>query len=163
MKKIGILGGGQLGRMMIEESLRLNLHFNILENDANCPCANIADELIVGSLQDEAKIRELAAISDVLTFEIEHVNTEALLKLEKEGKEIIPSPRLLQIIQDKGYQKQFFYDNGIPSGNFVLVDNEQSWKPALTSIQSEKFAAKTRKDGYDGKGVVLLSKKDIIE
>lgn len=149
--------------MMIEESLRLNLHFNILENDANCPCANITDQLIVGSLQDEDKIRELAAISDVLTFEIEHVNTEALLKLEKEGKEIIPSPRLLQIIQDKGYQKQFFYNNGIPSGNFVLVDNEQSWIPALGSIQSEKFAAKTRKDGYDGKGVVLLSKKDIIE
>jgi 5-(carboxyamino)imidazole ribonucleotide synthase len=91
LKKIGILGGGQLGRMMIEESLRLNLHFNILENDANCPCANIADQLIIGSLQDEAKIRELAAISDVLTFEIEHVNTEALLKLEKEGKEIIPT------------------------------------------------------------------------
>ncbi len=163
LKKIGILGGGQLGRMMIEESLRLNLHFNILENDANCPCASIADQLIIGSLQDEAKIRELAEISDVLTFEIEHVNTEALLKLEKEGKEIIPSPRLLQIIQDKGYQKQFFYDNGIPSGNFVLVDNEQSWIPALANIQSEKFAAKTRKDGYDGKGVVLLSKKDIIE
>ena len=107
-KKIGILGGGQLGRMMIEEALRLNLHINVLEADAHCPSAKYAKQFIEGSLQDEAKIRELAEISDVLTFEIEHVNTEALLKLEKEGKEIIPSPRLLQIIQDKGYQKQFF-------------------------------------------------------
>jgi 5-(carboxyamino)imidazole ribonucleotide synthase len=160
--RIGILGGGQLGRMMIEESLRLNLTFNILENDPNCPCANICDKLIVGSLQDEAAIRKLAEISDVLSYEIEHVNTEVLLKLESEGKTIIPSPKVLQIIQDKGLQKQFYLDNNIPTSSFVLVNNKNEWANALGQIKSEKFAAKTRKDGYDGKGVMLLNKSTIL-
>jgi len=160
--RIGILGGGQLGRMMIEESLRLNLTFNILENDPNCPCANICDKLIVGSLQDEAAIRKLAEISDVISYEIEHVNTEVLLKLESEGKTIIPSPKVLQIIQDKGLQKQFYLDNNIPTSSFVLVNNKNEWANALGQIKSEKFAAKTRKDGYDGKGVMLLNKSTIL-
>lgn len=160
--RIGILGGGQLGRMMIEESLRLNLTFNILENDPNCPCANICDELIVGSLQDEEAIRKLADISDVISYEIEHVNTEALLKLEEEGKTIIPSPRVLQIIQDKGLQKQFYQEHQIPTSPFVLVNNKNEWADGLNKIQSEKFAAKTRKDGYDGKGVMLLNKSAIL-
>jgi 5-(carboxyamino)imidazole ribonucleotide synthase len=160
--RIGILGGGQLGRMMIEESLRLNLTFNILENDPNCPCANICDKLIVGSLQDEAAIRKLAEISDVLSYEIEHVNTEVLLKLESEGKTIIPSPKVLQIIQDKGLQKQFYLDNNIPTSSFVLVNNKNEWANALGQIKSEKFAAKTCKDGYDGKGVMLLNKSTIL-
>jgi 5-(carboxyamino)imidazole ribonucleotide synthase len=160
--RIGILGGGQLGRMMIEESLRLNLTFNILENDPNCPCASICDQLIIGSLQDEAAIRKLAETSDVLSYEIEHVNTKALLKLEAEGKTIIPSPKVLQIIQDKGLQKQFFLDHHIPTSAFVLVKNKNEWASALGQINSEKFAAKTRKDGYDGKGVMLLHKSNIL-
>jgi 5-(carboxyamino)imidazole ribonucleotide synthase len=160
--RIGILGGGQLGRMMIEESLRLNLTFNILENDPNCPCANICDQLIIGSLQDEESIRKLASISDVISYEIEHVNTEALLKLEEEGKTIIPSPKVLQIIQDKGLQKQFYLDNNIPTSPFVLVNNKNEWTNALVQINTEKFAAKTRKDGYDGKGVMLLNKSAVL-
>ena len=160
--RIGILGGGQLGRMMIEESLRLNLTFNILENDPNCPCANICDKLIVGSLQDESAIRKLAEISDVLSYEIEHVNTEVLLKLESEGKTIIPSPKVLQIIQDKGLQKQFYLDNNIPTSSFVLANNKKEWANALGQIKTEKFAAKTRKDGYDGKGVMLINKSTIL-
>ena len=90
-KRIGIIGGGQLGRMMIEESLRYNIPFNVLEADPNCPCAPLAQNFIEGSLMDGKKIRELAVVSEVLTYEIEHVNTEALLELESEGKEIIPS------------------------------------------------------------------------
>jgi 5-(carboxyamino)imidazole ribonucleotide synthase len=160
--RIGILGGGQLGRMMIEESLRLNLTFNILENDPNCPCANICDQLIVGSLQDEVAIRKLSEISDVLSYEIEHVNTEALLKLESEGKTIIPSPKVLQIIQDKGLQKQFYLEHNIPTSAFALVNYKNEWANALQQIKSEKFAAKTRKDGYDGKGVMLLNKSSIL-
>ncbi|MCX6187007.1 MAG: 5-(carboxyamino)imidazole ribonucleotide synthase, partial [Bacteroidetes bacterium] len=116
--RIGILGGGQLGRMMIEESLRLNLSIHVLENDINCPCAGICDSLILGSLQDEVAIRKLAEITDVITYEIEHVNTAALLRLEAEGKTIIPSPKILQIIQDKGLQKQFYLNNNIPSSVF---------------------------------------------
>ncbi len=162
-KRIGVIGGGQLGRMLIEESMRLNLHFNVLDADENCPCRKIADTFIHGKLTDEIKIRELAAISDVLTYEIEHVNTEALLKLEEEGKTIIPSPRILQMVQDKGAQKEFYAQNGIPTGKFVLVNKPEDWPAAVEKLGSPKFVAKTRKGGYDGKGVAILDSAGIIE
>ncbi len=162
-KRIGIIGGGQLGRMMIEEGARLNLHFNVLESDKNCPCGHLANEFIEGSLMDEASIRKLAAISDVLTYEIEHVNTEALLKLEQEGMEIIPSPRILKMIQDKGLQKEFYAKNGIPSGKFFLVNNKDEWHRLIPLLGSDKFVAKTRTGGYDGKGVAILNAQEMID
>lgn len=161
-KRIGVLGGGQLGRMLIEESMRLNLHFNILDADINCSCSTLANNFIHGKLTDETKIRELASISDVLTYEIEHVNTEALLALEKEGIQIIPSPRILQIIQDKGLQKQFFKDNNIPGSDFILVEHADEWKTALKKLGSTQVVAKTRKGGYDGKGVAILNREGIL-
>lgn len=162
-KRIGIIGGGQLGRMMIEEGARLNLHFNVLESDANCPCAHLANEFVEGSLMDEASIRKLAAISDVLTYEIEHVNTEALIKLEQEGVEIIPSPRILKMIQDKGLQKEFYAKNDIPSGKFFLVNNRDEWHRLIPLLGSDKFVAKTRTGGYDGKGVAILNSKEMVD
>ncbi len=159
-KKIGIIGGGQLGRMMIEESLRLNLSFNILDI-ADSPCAMLADKYIIGKLMDDTAIRQLAAISDVLTFEIEHINVETLLELEVEGKEIIPSPKVLQIIQDKGLQKQFFIENKIPTAPFQLIDQPTQWKEAAIALGGNKIVAKTRKDGYDGKGVKVVRTLDI--
>jgi 5-(carboxyamino)imidazole ribonucleotide synthase len=162
-KRIGIIGGGQLGRMMIEESLRLNLTFNVLENDPDCPCASLCHTFIQGSLQDAGAIEQLAAISDVLTYEIEHVNTDALLALEAAGKEVIPSAKLLQVIQDKGLQKQFFADHDIPTSPFVLVQNKEDWKAALVQLNTPKIAAKTRRDGYDGKGVMLLDTRQIMD
>src|SRR6185436_18021825 len=115
---------------------------------------------IQGGLQDETKIRELAAISDVLTYEIEHVNTAALLKLENEGTKIIPSPRILKMIQDKGLQKQFFEQHQIPSGKFVLVEHASEWLKAIPQLGSKRFVAKTRKGGYDGKGVAILNSEE---
>ncbi|MBU3662095.1 MAG: 5-(carboxyamino)imidazole ribonucleotide synthase [Bacteroidetes bacterium] len=162
-KRIGVLGGGQLGRMMIEETLRLNLSYNILEADSNCPCAPLASNFIEGSLMDAEKINQLAAISDVLTWEIEHVNTEALIALEEAGKEIIPSPKILQLIQDKGLQKQFYLDHQIPTGAFFLVNNPNEWAAAIEKLPGNKFVAKTRKGGYDGKGVAILNKHDILK
>jgi 5-(carboxyamino)imidazole ribonucleotide synthase len=162
-KRIGIIGGGQLGRMLLEESARLNIHFNVLESDENCPCASLAHTFIKGSLMDPAKIRELAAISDVLTYEIEHVHTEVLLELEKEGKTIIPSPRILQMIQDKGLQKEFYAKHQIPSGKFFLVNNKAEWQRLIPLLGSEKFVAKTRKGGYDGKGVAILNSANILQ
>lgn len=161
-KQVGIIGGGQLGRMMIEESLRLNIDFNVLDS-ADCPCASLVQNHIMGALTDEQAIVKLAAISDVLTYEIEHINVEALLKLEAEGKEIIPSPKVLRIIQDKGLQKQFFADNNIPTSSFVLVENSQQWVDGIKQFRSEKLVAKTRKDGYDGKGVTIFNREDIIK
>lgn len=160
-KKIGVLGGGQLGRMMIEESLRLNIAFNTLDT-ADSPCAGIAQNHITGSLMDESAINRLAEISDVLTYEIEHVNTGALFKLEAAGKEIIPSPAILDIIQDKGKQKQFFTENKIPTANYRLVETADEWLDAIRFFNMPKLVAKTRKDGYDGKGVSVFSTAEVM-
>lgn len=160
-KTIGIIGGGQLGRMMIEESLRLNNAFNILDA-ADCPCAALAQNHVVGKLTDGEAIKKLAAISDVLTYEIEHLDVDTLLQLEAEGHEIIPSPKVLQVIQDKGLQKQFFADNHIPTSDFRLVETPQQWADAIAQIGGQKIVAKTRKDGYDGKGVTILNSAEVL-
>jgi 5-(carboxyamino)imidazole ribonucleotide synthase len=157
---IGIIGGGQLGKMLIEAGQPWNIHYTILEID-NAPAKAIANHHIVGSLQDAEKIKALALQSDVITYEIEHINTEALLELEAQGHKIIPSPKILSIIQDKGLQKTFFKANDIPSSPFELVDNASEWASKLPALKGQKIAAKLRKGGYDGKGVELVNKTDI--
>jgi len=159
-KTIGIIGGGQLGRMMIEESLRLNNDFNILDA-ADCSCAALAKNHIVGKLTDAEAIKKLADISDVLTFEIEHINVDVLIELEEGGKEIIPSPKVLKVIQDKGIQKEFFVTHNIPTAPFVLVNTTEDWLSAINKFGGEKLVAKTRKDGYDGKGVTIFKTADV--
>jgi 5-(carboxyamino)imidazole ribonucleotide synthase len=160
-QRIGIIGGGQLGRMMIEETLRLNIVFNTLDA-ADAPCALLSQTHIIGKLTDGQAIQKLADISDVLTFEIEHIDVQTLLQLEAEGKRIIPSPKILQVIQDKGLQKQFYATHAIPTAPYVLIDNASQWKEAAKQLNTERFAAKTRKDGYDGKGVTLTTKDAIL-
>jgi 5-(carboxyamino)imidazole ribonucleotide synthase len=160
---IGIIGGGQLGKMLIEEGIKYNVQFATLDADANSPASGISNHHITGSLQDAAKLGELAKVADVLTYEIEHINVQALHELEANGTLIIPSPKILEIIQDKGLQKQFYIDNNIPTANFVLVQNKTEWKDAIEKNNLKKFAAKLCKGGYDGKGVVLLTDKDILE
>jgi 5-(carboxyamino)imidazole ribonucleotide synthase len=159
-KRIGIIGGGQLGRMMIEESLRYNMPIYTLDA-ADSPCSNLATEHVVGSLKDGEAIRTLASKVDVLTFEIEHIAIDTLLLLEQEGKEIIPSPQLLHIIQDKGLQKQFFEQHQIPTGAFRLVDTEADWLKGIQELGGEKLVAKTRKEGYDGKGVWIFNSAEL--
>jgi len=160
-KKIGIIGGGQLGRMMIEEGMRLNIEFNVLDG-VDCSCAGIATNHIVGGLMSDEAIRRLSDISDVLTFEIEHVNVETLLDLEKSGKEIIPSPRVLQIIQDKGLQKEFFLQHNIPTSQFTFVESANEWLETINKFGGAKLVAKTRKDGYDGKGVAVFNTAEVL-
>ncbi|MBW7844845.1 MAG: 5-(carboxyamino)imidazole ribonucleotide synthase [Bacteroidia bacterium] len=160
-KTIGIIGGGQLGRMMIEESLRLNNEFSVLDAK-DCPCASLAQNHVVGKLTDGNAIRQLAKVSDVLTFEIEHLDIDTLLELEKEGKEIIPSPKVLQIIKDKGLQKQFLTTNKIPTAPFELVETEAEWLKAIQKLGGEKLVAKTRTDGYDGKGVTIFNANEVL-
>ena len=105
-KTIGIIGGGQLGKMLIEAGKPWNIKYAILETE-NAPASSISDIHIHGELNDADKIFELAKVSDVLTYEIEHININALHALEAAGKTIIPSPKILEIIQDKGLQKLF--------------------------------------------------------
>ncbi|MES2619168.1 MAG: 5-(carboxyamino)imidazole ribonucleotide synthase [Bacteroidota bacterium] len=160
-KKIGIIGGGQLGKMLIEAGQPWNIHYTILETE-EAPAASIANHHIVGKLSDAQKIKELAAVCDVLTYEIEHINIEALQELEAAGTTIIPSPKILEIIQDKGLQKLFFSHHGIPTTDFELVDNATEWADKLIKLKGEKVAAKLRKGGYDGKGVALVNKKEML-
>jgi 5-(carboxyamino)imidazole ribonucleotide synthase len=159
--KIGIIGGGQLGRMMIEETLRYNLEINTLDVDGS-PCQGLSTKHIVGSIKDATAIEQLAAISDVLTYEIEHINIDTLYELEKQGKEIIPSPRILHIIQDKGLQKQFFEQHNLPTSKFKLVETEADWIAAINELGGEKLVSKTRKEGYDGKGVAIFYTSELL-
>lgn len=159
-KTIGIIGGGQLGKMLIEAGKPWNIRYAILET-SGAPASDIADIHIEGSLMDAVKIRELAAVCDVITYEIEHINTEVLYELEKNGKTIIPSPSILSVIQDKGLQKIFFRENQIPTSEFELADNPGEWAEKLKKLKGEKVAAKLRKGGYDGRGVELLKKTEV--
>lgn len=160
---IGVIGGGQLGKMLIESSRPWNFKYHILEASQTCPAGHLAEQVIEGSLQDDTKIRELAAQSDVLTYEIEHINTQTLLELEAEGKLIIPSPKALQIIQDKGLQKQFYSQNHIKTAPYYIVNEADDWQRALDNISGDKLAVKLCKGGYDGKGVALVSRSSIEE
>jgi 5-(carboxyamino)imidazole ribonucleotide synthase len=137
-KTIGVIGGGQLGKMLIESGKPWNLHYHILDTEI-APASDISDKHIIGSLTDADKIMELAQDCDVITYEIEHINIEALHILESQGKKIIPSPKILEIIQDKGLQKLFFQNNQIPTSNFELAENATEWEAKLNNLNGDKL------------------------
>jgi 5-(carboxyamino)imidazole ribonucleotide synthase len=158
---IGIIGGGQLGKMLIEEGIRYNVSYATLDPEANSPASPISHHHITGSLNDAAKIEELVQQCKVTTYEIEHINIEAVKTLADSGHKFIPSPNILEMVQDKGLQKQFYAENNIPTSPFVVVNNSSEWLPALHQNNFIKFAAKLRRGGYDGKGVVLMQTSEI--
>jgi 5-(carboxyamino)imidazole ribonucleotide synthase len=161
---IGVIGGGQLGRMFIEEALRYNIECIIADADEHCPASVIAHDHIIGSIAEEGPIVRLSELADILTYEIEHIYIEPLLKLEKEGKKkLIPSPRILQIVQDKGWQKKFYADHGIPTSPFRLAESWDDWKSAVNELGWEKFVAKARRQGYDGRGVQIVTKEQMMK
>lgn len=160
---IGIIGGGQLGKMLIESSASWNLNYNVLDPDKDAPCHSYAKTFINATLTDDKAIRELAEMSDVLTYEIEHINVDTLLDLEKSGKTIIPSPSILKIIQDKGLQKQFYTENNLPTAPYQLVNSKEMWPEALQYLHGDKIVAKLCKGGYDGKGVVICERSEILK
>lgn len=158
---IGIIGGGQLGKMLIEASRPWNTKNIVLEAQADCPASLVANEVLVGSLYDADAIRALAAQCDILTFEIEHINSDVLLELEAEGKTIIPSPRVLKMIQDKGLQKQFYLDHSLATAPFVLVETHSELVSVLPQFTGDRLVVKSRTGGYDGKGVKIVNRSDI--
>ncbi len=157
-KTIGVLGGGQLGKMLFEAGSPLNINFTFLEKSEDCPASLVCSNQVVGSLQDAIKINSLAKKADVLTYEIEHVNVEALEQLEREGKLIFPKPSVLSIIQDKGFQKQYYADSEVSTLDFTLATRD-SLSEEVSTWGDDKFVLKHRKGGYDGKGVQLLNKQ----
>ena len=161
-KTIGVLGGGQLGKMLFEAGSPTNVKYVFLEKSSDCPASLVCTNQIVGSLQDGNKINDLAKNSDVLTYEIEHVNVEALADLEKKGTPVFPKPTVLSIIQDKGLQKQYYAENEVDTLDFILATSE-NLKEKVAIWDDDKFVLKHRKGGYDGKGVQLLNKKKYNE
>jgi 5-(carboxyamino)imidazole ribonucleotide synthase len=161
--KLGVLGGGQLGRMLLAETQKYDIHTAILDGSTEAPCAQICNEFHVGNLLDFDAVYNFGKLVDVLTIEIEHVNIDALYRLEKEGLKIYPQPSVIEIIQHKGKQKDFFVENDIPTSPHKRFSN----KAALLSYYKNNavefpFVWKSAQFGYDGTGVkVVRTLKDL--
>lgn len=162
-KKVGILGGGQLGKMLCQEASKLGIRLNILEKDDSFPAAGVCPDFTYGDFKNYDDVLVFGRQMDIITVEIEAVNTEALYQLEKEGKEVYPQPRLLDLIKDKGTQKSWYADHKLPTSPFELFDDASAVRNAVNEGRwSIPFVQKTRKDGYDGQGVkVVRSESDL--
>lgn len=155
--KLGILGGGQLGRMLLAETQKFDIQTLVLDASPDAPCAAICNEFHQGSLLDFAAVYEFGKKVDLLTIEIENVNVDALEQLEDEGLTVYPSPKTIRTIQNKAKQKLFYVDHNIPTAGFsrfAYVDE------ILTAIKHETlsfpFVWKSTQFGYDGKGVKII-------
>ncbi|RYF87311.1 MAG: 5-(carboxyamino)imidazole ribonucleotide synthase [Chitinophagaceae bacterium] len=153
MKKAGILGGGQLGRMLLQQAANYPVETYVLENDPYCPAAHLCNHFVKGDINNFDDVYNFGKQLDVLTIEIENVNEDALQKLEDEGVTIIPSPAALKIIKNKIWQKEFYLQHSIPTSEFVVtedkagIEEHQHFLPAVHKLAQ---------GGYDGRGVQLL-------
>jgi len=158
--KLGILGGGQLGRMLIQESINYNITTYVMDPDKEAPCKDLCRKFVHGSLTDFEAVYNFGKEVDLLTIEIEKVNVDALEKLEKEGLTVYPQSRVIRLIQDKGIQKQFFKENNIPTAPFQVFVNKQELVSANVPFP---YIQKLRRDGYDGRGVKTIKSASDLE
>ena len=155
--KVGILGGGQLGRMLLQAAANYVVETYVLENDENCPAAHLCTHFVKGDIKDFDTVYRFGKMVDALTIEIEAVNVEALEQLEKEGIKMFPKPSAIRTIRNKIIQKQFYQEHQIPSPAFVVTQNKEelsnhhSFLPAVHKIGQ---------GGYDGKGVQVMQTKE---
>ncbi len=159
MQKIGILGGGQLGRMLLQAAANYPVETFVLENDSECPAAHLCHHFTKGDIKDFETVYNFGKNLDAITIEIENVNVEALEKLEAEGVKVYPKPSVLRTIKNKILQKQYYQQHSIPSPEFVITNNLEELN------QQENFLPAVHKigeGGYDGKGVQLLKTKQDI-
>ena len=156
--KLGIIGGGQLGKMLLQTSSKYSLHSKILDPNDNSPCKNLCDEFFLGDLMDYNAIYDFGKKCDLVTYEIEHVNVDALEKLESEGITVYPKPSALRTIQDKSQQKKFFIDNGIPTAKYLYFKSKSEFLKFSRNNHVE-FPCVWKKTtlGYDGYGVKKLN------
>ncbi|MBV9256562.1 MAG: ATP-grasp domain-containing protein, partial [Ktedonobacteraceae bacterium] len=158
---IGIIGGGQLGLMTAEAARAMSYGgITVLDPTPRCPASLVAEQ-IVGSLKDPLAILKLATHADILTYEIEHINTHALLALQAEGTKISPAPDLLAIIQNKYQQKEFLAQHNIPVAPFMSVDGVADIKHAA-ELWGYPLVLKAKKDAYDGRGNARINRPDDI-
>jgi len=157
MVKAGILGGGQLGRMLLQEAANLPVETYVMELDADCPAAHLCHHFVEGNTRNYDEVLAFGRQVEVITIEIESVNVDALETLEQEGKKVVPAPSVMRIIQNKIRQKQFYRENGIPSPDFVVTHSLQdlhNHKHLLPAVH------KIGEGGYDGRGVQILESEE---
>lgn len=157
--KIGVLGGGQLGRMMIQSAIDFNLDVHVLDPDPNAPCKDISTSFACGALTDYDTVMAFGADKELLTIEIENVNTEALKALEAQGKKVFPQPNIIELIQNKLHQKQFYAANNIPTAPFHEVANAEEVEAKKDLLP---FVNKLATGGYDGRGVQVIKSEEAL-
>ncbi|SEA03486.1 5-(carboxyamino)imidazole ribonucleotide synthase [Arachidicoccus rhizosphaerae] len=160
MQKIGILGGGQLGRMLLQAAADFVVETYVLENDPGCPAAHLCHHFVKGDIQSFDDVYHFGKGLDALTIEIEAVNVDALEALEKEGVRVYPKPSAIRTIKNKILQKTFYKENEIPSPAFIITQNKaeaQSRTDLLPAVH------KLGEGGYDGRGVEVLHKQSDLE
>ena len=159
--KLGIIAGGQLGKMLVLAASNWNVKTYVLDKDDHCPASSSCTFFFKGDQLNYDDVYRFGQLVDVLTLELENVNIDALKKLKHEGKKIYPDPDKLEIIQDKGLQKQFYEKIKVPSSSFSLFNSKQE---IISAVESGKqpipFVQKLRKGGYDGRGVSIIRSKD---
>lgn len=158
--KVGILGGGQLGRMMLQEAPNYPVETWVMEKDADCPSAHLCHHFVLGDIRDFDAVYAFGQLVDALTIEIENVNIEALEKLESEGKRIIPKPSALRTIKNKILQKEYYLKNNIPSPAFLITQDREDLKKHVDFLPA---VHKLGMGGYDGKGVQILKSVDDLD
>ena len=153
MMKVGILGGGQLGRMLLQEAANYPVETFVLENDDECPSAHLAQHFIKGDIRNYDDVYNFGRHLDALTIEIENVNVEALIKLEEEGIKIYPKPDVLKTIRSKVLQKKYYSEHQIPTAEFAILESKsevEKHSHLLPAVQ------KLAEGGYDGRGVQII-------
>jgi 5-(carboxyamino)imidazole ribonucleotide synthase len=155
--KLGIIGGGQLGKIMSQKAKKMGFQVTILDPTYNCPAAQVSDKHIIGGFHDKDKLEQLVQENDVTTFELEHVDTSILKELYDHGHNIHPSPYVIELIQNKYEQKKLLDERGIPVPKYKSVESD-------ADLASFGFPViqKSKKEGYDGKGVMMLKSADDI-
>lgn len=157
--RLGILGGGQLGRMLIQAAIDLNLYIKVLDPSSQAPCYALAHEFQCGMLTDYQTVLEFGMGCDLITIEIENVNTDALIELQALGKQVFPDPRTIKLIQNKIHQKEFYQKHHIPTSTFKVISS-----PSEIALSDLPLVQKRPTGGYDGQGVkVLKSQVDLEE
>ncbi len=152
--RVGLIKGGQLGLMLLEVRRQFDIQTFVLDDDPNCPCRDLCDTFVQGDCLDFNDVYAFGKELDLLTFEYEHINIEALRKLQAEGVKVYPDPDILAIVQDKGTQKEFYRTHQIPTSPFYLIRDKEELKALAKQFP---LVIKTRKAGYDGKGVLKLN------
>ncbi|HLR37493.1 MAG TPA: 5-(carboxyamino)imidazole ribonucleotide synthase [Chitinophagaceae bacterium] len=158
--KIGILGGGQLGYMFLQNALQYPVEIHMLDPNENASCAKHCHHFVQGDFADYQTVVDFGKDLDAIGIEIEHVNVEALRHLKSLGKRVVPDPNALAIIQDKSVQKQFYIKNDIPTAPSFALEN---WEDLVHKEVEYPVFQKANKGGYDGKGVQYLASKNDLD